>query len=224
MLRFLSCLLASDVLYRNPSKWTSIRSDDPDHIARECVQGCTWMVLSSTIVSITMMLSIQSLHMIRTLTIIIDGTMSPIEMSYHQMLASWSTFASYSSERMSLMELRVYLQIQLRIMVSIYLYIRNNRSYNVHMIEMYWCLSVAEKEREIYLTQNLRQTRKLLKLLIGNEIDRIIAWMNPQNQVVYKIPDESTFRYASTLTNHALHQQVTHHTLVPVKFALGRSL
>eukprot|EP01114_Cavostelium_apophysatum_P015265 TRINITY_DN4121_c0_g1_i2.p1 TRINITY_DN4121_c0_g1~~TRINITY_DN4121_c0_g1_i2.p1 ORF type:complete len:1498 (+),score=439.31 TRINITY_DN4121_c0_g1_i2:104-4597(+) len=49
---------------------------------------------------------------------------------------------------------------------------------------------------EIYLTRNLKQTRKLITLLIGNEIDRIAAWTNPQHRLVYIVPEEQKFSSA----------------------------
>lgn len=44
-----------------------------------------------------------------------------------------------------------------------------------------WIFSeISHTPQEITLTRDLKQTRKLITLLVGNEIDRICAWTNPQ--------------------------------------------
>jgi hypothetical protein len=49
---------------------------------------------------------------------------------------------------------------------------------------------------EIILTHDLQKTRKLIILLMGNEIDHIIAWTNPQNRIALQIAEEHRFSTA----------------------------
>lgn len=54
-------------------------------------------------------------------------------------------------------------------------------------------LEENEKPPEIFVIRDLKRTRKLIILLVGNEIDRIIAWTNPNNRVALQIPEQDIF-------------------------------
>ena len=43
------------------------------------------------------------------------------------------------------------------------------------------------------MTYDLQKARKLIILLVGSEIDHIIAWTNPQNRIILQVPEETRF-------------------------------
>lgn len=57
-----------------------------------------------------------------------------------------------------------------------------------------------EVPEEIFVIRDLPKTRKLILLLLGNEIDRIVAWNNPQNRLGLRLPDQD--RYSTTKVNN----------------------
>jgi len=54
-------------------------------------------------------------------------------------------------------------------------------------------LEENEKPPEIFVIRDLQRTRRLIILLVGNEIDRIIAWTNPNNRPELLIPEQDKF-------------------------------
>eukprot|EP01117_Protostelium_nocturnum_P007910 TRINITY_DN2825_c0_g1_i1.p1 TRINITY_DN2825_c0_g1~~TRINITY_DN2825_c0_g1_i1.p1 ORF type:complete len:1936 (+),score=831.43 TRINITY_DN2825_c0_g1_i1:212-6019(+) len=51
----------------------------------------------------------------------------------------------------------------------------------------------AINKQETFQIRDMQKTRRLILLLIGNEIERILAWTNPQNLLSKKIADEDLF-------------------------------